>query len=80
MSLAQWGQWNQWGQFLACAVTCGGGTEGRSRICPTGATCTNQNVESGTDSQTRPCNTQACPGIFVFFLCFTYIIIFNYSV
>nr|XP_022344318.1 SCO-spondin-like isoform X5 [Crassostrea virginica] len=55
------GAWTSWGSYGACTVTCGGGTQTRSRSCsnPTpqygGAAC----VGSTTSSQ--DCNTQNCP-------------------
>ncbi|XP_041371108.1 netrin receptor UNC5A-like [Gigantopelta aegis] len=53
-----WGNWTDWDQ---CSLTCGGGTQTRRRRCnnpaptqPEGKTC------SGSDSQTRDCNTEEC--------------------
>ena len=55
------GNWASWGSYGACTVTCGGGTQVRSRTCSNpapqylGANC----VGSITSSQS--CNTQNCP-------------------
>ena len=58
----EWGAWGQWGDWGACSVTCGGGTQSRSRtrsitlreVC--GGTCT----ESGRDTESQSCNTHPC--------------------
>lgn len=56
------GGWASWGSYGACTVTCGGGTQVRSRTCTNpapqylGANC----VGSSTSSQS--CSTQNCPG------------------
>nr|XP_022343628.1 uncharacterized protein LOC111136803 isoform X1 [Crassostrea virginica] len=53
-----WSEWTVWG---TCSVTCGGGTESRTRTCTNpvpqngGAECT------GLDTESQDCNTQACP-------------------
>ncbi|XP_052704188.1 uncharacterized protein LOC128180261 [Crassostrea angulata] len=55
------GGWASWGSYGACTVTCGGGTQVRSRTCTNpapqylGANC----VGSSTSSQS--CSTQNCP-------------------
>ncbi|XP_048746179.2 uncharacterized protein LOC125658800 [Ostrea edulis] len=54
------GGFTNWGSWGTCTVTCGGGTQTRTRSCtsPTpqygGANCV------GTTSQTQDCNTQVC--------------------
>jgi hypothetical protein len=54
-----WTQWTTWGD---CSVTCGGGTQTRSRTCDNpapqygGAQC------SGDASGSQQCNTDNCPG------------------
>ncbi|KAK3095044.1 hypothetical protein FSP39_009582, partial [Pinctada imbricata] len=54
------GAWSSWGAWGTCTVTCGGGTQVKTRSCtnPTpqygGAICT------GADSATQDCNTQVC--------------------
>ena len=56
----QWGVWSAWG---TCSVTCGGGTQSRTRVCDSpppsggGANCVGSSSENGN------CNTQICiPG------------------
>ncbi|XP_078322967.1 coadhesin-like [Crassostrea virginica] len=54
------GSWASWGSWGTCSVTCGGGTQDRTRTCTNpspqygGASCPN----SGTSTQA--CNTQIC--------------------
>ena len=49
-----------WGEWSSCSASCGGGTQSRSATCTNpapangGANCTGSNIE------TRDCNTQAC--------------------
>lgn len=56
------GTWGQWGAYGVCTVTCGGGSQTRSRTCPVGRTCTADNEESETETESRACNTADCPG------------------
>ena len=57
------GNWSQWGEWRECSRTCGGGLHSRSRTCTNppprhgGKNCT------GKPEETRPCNTDSCPGI-----------------
>ncbi|XP_056005158.1 coadhesin-like [Ostrea edulis] len=54
------GVWSSWGSYGTCSVTCGGGTQSRSRSCTNpspqygGATC------PGSDASSQACNTQVC--------------------
>ena len=53
--------WSSWGNYSACPVTCGGGTQTRTRtklvVEKNGGIC------SGLSYQERQCNTEPCPGI-----------------
>ena len=54
-------EWSQWSQFGTCSVTCGGGTEERTRTISVPA----QNGGTGcagNDTESQECNTDACPG------------------
>lgn len=54
------GEWNSWEPWEDCSVSCGGGISVRERICHQplhgGSNCT------GTNTETKECNTQECPG------------------
>ncbi|XP_050407909.1 coadhesin isoform X2 [Patella vulgata] len=55
------GNWGPWSEFNSCSVTCGEGTQSRSRSCDNpppaydGADC------NGDGTETRSCNTIECP-------------------
>ena len=54
------GGWSAWSAWSACSVSCGGGTQTRTRTCTNpvpscgGASCVGSSVD------TRNCNTQSC--------------------
>jgi hypothetical protein len=54
------GQWSSWDNWSSCSVTCGGGSQSRSRLCDNpapqygGANC------SGNGTETQDCNTDPC--------------------
>ncbi|KAM6201811.1 SCO-spondin-like [Rhynchocyon petersi] len=55
--------WTPWSSWSSCPVSCGGGSQVRTRACtslvflPHGRPC------SGPDSQTQLCGQQTCPGL-----------------
>lgn len=57
------GGYSAWGAYGECSVTCGGGTQTRDRTCTNpppsggGKDCS----ELGPSSETRACNSKACP-------------------
>lgn len=57
------GKYGDWSEFNKCSVSCGGGTQRKTRACnnPTpafgGRTC------EGPSVVTQSCNTHHCPGI-----------------
>ena len=57
-------QWGGWSQYSTCSKSCGGGTQAKSRSKTVeekyGGKCSNSYKE------TRACNTQNCPGNFLF--------------
>ena len=57
-------QWGGWSQYSTCSKSCGGGTQAKSRSKTVkekyGGKCSN------TYKETRACNTQNCPGNFLF--------------
>lgn len=56
------GGWSVWSAWSTCTVSCGGGTQTRSRSCSEpvpvngGAECV------GHDTESQPCSSQDCPG------------------
>ena len=56
------GGWSVWGSWSGCTVTCGGGSQTRTRSCTNpppaggGADC------QGISSQSQSCNNMVCPG------------------
>ena len=61
------GQWSQWGMYGKCSVTCGGGFKYRSRKCDNPAPASGGKNCQGPSFQSVVCETQACPGKFLFF-------------
>ena len=67
------GEWSAWGKYSACSKTCGTGSRTRKRVCMNGNECkcaTKGPCEfeeecSKLSSQTTECNTQACPGMYI---------------
>ena len=59
------GGWGEWGSWSSCSVTCGSGTETRTKECDnpapkgTGADCT------GDSSESQQCDAGVCPGMLV---------------
>uniref|UniRef100_UPI000EF4EB44 coadhesin-like n=1 Tax=Ciona intestinalis TaxID=7719 RepID=UPI000EF4EB44 len=53
-------EWWGWTGFNACSVSCGGGTQSRSRSVAVSALC-GGNSCPGNPTDTRVCNTQCCP-------------------
>ncbi|XP_071136604.1 coadhesin-like [Mytilus edulis] len=52
---------SEWSKFTACPVTCGGGTNTRTRACDNPTPAHGGNDCVGASSENRDCNTQACP-------------------
>ncbi|XP_063404645.1 thrombospondin-2-like [Mytilus trossulus] len=57
------GGWSEWSKFSACPVTCGGGTNTRTRTCDNPTPEHGGNNCVGASSENGVCNTQACPDI-----------------
>ena len=60
------GGWDDWTKWATCSVTCGGGSQNRSRTCTNpvpqygGADCV------GADGDKQDCNTHNCPSMLVY--------------
>ncbi|XP_078487952.1 uncharacterized protein LOC100179634 isoform X3 [Ciona intestinalis] len=50
--------WTAWSNWSGCTVTCGGGSQSRSRICMNGVAGSGC---PGSGSETLTCNNMACP-------------------
>merc|ERR1712226_217434 len=55
------GQWGDWTGWDSCSVTCGGGTQQRTRQCNDPAPANNGAQCQGSSSDTQSCNTNTCP-------------------
>jgi hypothetical protein len=54
------GNWGAWGAWGTCSVTCGGGSQSRSRACDNPAPQNGGAFCSGNSAETQSCNTAAC--------------------
>eukprot|EP00397_Hematodinium_sp_SG-2012_P048046 GEMP01054883.1.p1 GENE.GEMP01054883.1~~GEMP01054883.1.p1 ORF type:complete len:285 (+),score=29.30 GEMP01054883.1:56-910(+) len=54
------GEWSSWGPYGACSKTCGGGTKRRTRECTNPAPSNGGSDCSGSGTENRSCNTEAC--------------------
>ena len=52
-----WGAWSAWG---TCSVSCGGGTQSRSRLCDSPAPSGGGAACPGSSSENSTCNNQIC--------------------
>lgn len=75
------GRWTEWKAWSRCSVTCGGGTQTRSRTCTNpppqhgGEDCTGENEEM------RSCNEFPCPSKYPSFLLrFSYLGFFSFRI
>lgn len=58
------GNWASWTSYGSCSVTCGGGTQTRSRTCTNPAPqYLGQNC-AGMSSESQQCNTHNCPSMY----------------
>jgi prepilin-type N-terminal cleavage/methylation domain-containing protein len=54
------GGWSDWSSWGSCSVSCGGGTQTRSRTCTNPAPANGGASCSGSATESQSCNTAAC--------------------
>ena len=54
--------WTTWSEWDMCTVTCGGGTQNRTRDCEQDPDCPDNIDCVGDDMDIQDCNTQCCEG------------------
>uniref|UniRef100_A0A8W8KZK8 SUEL-type lectin domain-containing protein n=1 Tax=Magallana gigas TaxID=29159 RepID=A0A8W8KZK8_MAGGI len=55
------GNWASWGNWVTCTVTCGGGSQTRSRTCTNPAPQYGGAACPGSSGSSQACNTHHCP-------------------
>ncbi|XP_019632279.1 PREDICTED: coadhesin-like, partial [Branchiostoma belcheri] len=55
------GGWSSWGGWSSCSVTCGSGSQSRSRTCTNPAPAFGGANCAGQSRETRQCNAGSCP-------------------
>ena len=58
------GEWSNWSDYEDCSVTCGSGSQARSRECNSPAPSNGGSTCTGVATQTKDCEKTACPGMF----------------
>jgi hypothetical protein len=54
--------WSVWKAWSSCPVTCGGGSQSRTRACTNPAPANGGKDCTGGSSETQACGTKLCPG------------------
>ena len=69
------GVWLEWADWDSCSVTCGGGSQNRTRAClgpfHGGSEC------PGSEHDQQDCNTHSCPGMYTSTMLLLY---FNFKI
>ncbi len=55
------GGWTEWTEWDACSLTCGTGTQSRTRACTNPAPQNGGDNCVGDASESQDCNTDTCP-------------------
>ncbi len=55
------GNWGLWSAYFPCSVTCGGGTQSRTRYCDSPYPSGGGHYCVGYNTETQSCNPDPCP-------------------
>lgn len=55
------GNWGSWSSYGSCSVTCGSGTQSKTRSCSNPAPAYNGAACSGSSTHSQACTKSACP-------------------
>ena len=69
------GDWSAWQEWSACSLTCGIGVRTRTRACSNPAPQFGGNACQGADQESADCNTDSCPGKWVSYFVYKFIMI-----
>lgn len=58
------GGWSDWDEWSECSVTCGNGTQQRSRSCNNPAPLHDGKDCTGDAMDVKQCSTGHCPGLY----------------
>ena len=58
------GGWGAWSNWETCPVSCGGGDQGRTRLCDNPAPQHGGDDCTGSASESQRCNENPCPSKF----------------
>ena len=56
------GGWSEFNEWSACSLTCGGGTQSRTRTCDNPPPLNAGRSCAGEPTEVRACETKGCPG------------------
>ena len=56
------GNWSDWSDYEKCSVSCGGGSQKRTRSCTNPAPAHGGELCTGSDEESQSCGTSPCPG------------------
>ena len=73
------GSWSKWNSWANCDVTCGGGTQKRSRSCSEPSPQYGGTFCEGDDSVERTCNKNHCPSMMFMLIRLLYIVLRYYN-
>ena len=62
------GNWADWGSWETCSLTCGTGSQNRTRTCTNPTPDHGGNPCTGDASESQDCNTNPCPSKYFTFM------------